>query len=369
MEDIDKCASQPNISLNVIGPDTEGTDTGSNRSSFPPSTNRSLLSSSGIGSSPSLSPSVSHNTEAVSPCGSVYDNDILDTTTDDLQQDIDSALAEVMSGLKSLETQTDTDDMEAFVLKEPPPSNPRHTPDLVLDLPKTTEPASPKNEARKAEESPTLDSPMLTTAEVFGANDQCTIKKGASMPRTIAGLFDVEMESKTGSPVKRSMSSTATMKSARDQFEKKEKASPSLRRRATLEESPKPLWIKKAEECPKTPPPAVPERMLQNRAASASPTMGSNPSTAPMSRSLYNPGDRPERPAKPDLPGKPKPPLRVKPQLMKKPSKSPEIVKRSNRPSESGDSGLPSWRRRHTSDIYCMCLCSRTDGDEWNVVW
>lgn len=344
VEDIDKCASQPNISLTHAPSPQPGSGASMpNRSSFPPSAQPSLLSSSGIGSSPSLSPSAaSHEAgggEAVSPCGSIYDNDVLDNN-DDLQQDIDSALAEVMSGLKSLETQSETDS-EPFVLQRAPVSNPRHTPDLVLDLPKDVEPASPKNESRKT------DSPTMTAAEVFVANDQCTIKKGASMPRGVGGFYTTQSQDpvqSSTSPVKRSLSSTATMNRAKQVLDKERQKqndadkSPSLRRRGT---DPDHVWSKKSGGSP-VPPPTVPERLLKtqtpDRAASASPTMGSNTS---MSRSLHLTPDRPDRPTRPGLPEKPKPPLRVKPQLMKKPSRSPEIVKRAQ-PTEAGDAELAS---------------------------
>ena len=95
--------------------------------------------------------------------------DLMEKSTDDLNQDIDSALAEIMSEVEMLELQT----MEKDVEKHPKPtsSHPKHTPDLVLDLPVSTEKQTPGDP----------DSPTMSTAEVFAKSNQSTIKKGQSL--------------------------------------------------------------------------------------------------------------------------------------------------------------------------------------------
>lgn len=92
-------------------------------------------------------------------------------TPEDLAQDIDEALAQVMSGIQSLGLQHGVD-LENAVTKGG--AEFKHTPDLVIDLPVNSDaqPPSPKSSAASE------DSPTLTTAEVFANADQCTIKKG-----------------------------------------------------------------------------------------------------------------------------------------------------------------------------------------------
>src|SRR6218665_229970 len=95
-------------------------------------------------------------------------------TPEDLAQDIDNALAEVMSGIKSLGLQHHME-LETALMKSSCTEF-KHTPDLVIDLPVNfVQPPSPKS-ATANEESPTL-----TTAEVFANANQCTIKKGTSV--------------------------------------------------------------------------------------------------------------------------------------------------------------------------------------------
>lgn len=95
-------------------------------------------------------------------------------TPEDLAQDIDAALAQVMSGIKSLGLQHGVE-LENAVMKGS--AEFKRTPDLVIDLPvNSAQPPSPKHNIVSE------DSPTLTTAEVFANADQCTIKKGTGGP-------------------------------------------------------------------------------------------------------------------------------------------------------------------------------------------
>ena len=119
-------------------------------------------------------------------------------TTEDLHNDIDSALAEVMSGLQSLEMQQTMD--KAPVSTTPQTTTAtmnvaaKHTPDLVLDLPVSDEPPSPKERgsplggsgseksvSTASSSGSDTESPTLSTAEVFAKSNQSTIKKGQTI--------------------------------------------------------------------------------------------------------------------------------------------------------------------------------------------
>ncbi|ELU00651.1 hypothetical protein CAPTEDRAFT_225880 [Capitella teleta] len=160
-ECLDKAASQPNIAM--------ATDPSTSSSSS--SSLRTTSSELALGSGDEVDGE--KGASADDPLGGFK----IEKTTEDLAHDIDSALAEVMSGLELLELQH-TDE------RQPPPihtktlptpkvksHDPKHTPDLVLDLPITASPES-------GDES----SPPLSTAEVFASN-QSTIKKGAASSR------------------------------------------------------------------------------------------------------------------------------------------------------------------------------------------
>lgn len=143
------------------------------------------------------------------------------TTSDDLASDIDSALAEVMSGLKSLEIQQKTDkrmSLPAVKIKQ----TPKHTPDLVLDLPEGGSDSPP------AQEGSGPDSPTMSAAETFAKSNQSTLKKATSMPRSIASTdapsiqtsimsknrlsLSEELDDSPAAIIKRSQSSTANMR-------------------------------------------------------------------------------------------------------------------------------------------------------------
>ncbi|ESO06543.1 hypothetical protein HELRODRAFT_160724 [Helobdella robusta] len=100
----------------------------------------------------------------------------VESNTEDLANDIDMALAEVMSGIHSLGLQVQG--LDDF----------KRTPDLVIDLPQNsmlhqTSPKTPSTIAATSRATTTTtanddSSNVLTTAEVFANADQCTIKKG-----------------------------------------------------------------------------------------------------------------------------------------------------------------------------------------------
>lgn len=97
---------------------------------------------------------------------------------EEISADIDSALAEVVSGLRSLEMQQRTDKRMSLPTIKP---TPKHTPDLVIDLP--TEGANVSPQELSEPDSPT------TTADTFAQSNQGTMKKANSMPRNISGQF------------------------------------------------------------------------------------------------------------------------------------------------------------------------------------
>lgn len=94
-------------------------------------------------------------------------------TPEDLAQDIDEALAQVMSGIQSLGLQQGVKIDDAMLKGS---SEFKHTPDLVIDLPISSAQQLPSPGSAAVNE----ESPTLTTAEVFANMNQCTIKKGTS---------------------------------------------------------------------------------------------------------------------------------------------------------------------------------------------
>ena len=93
-----------------------------------------------------------------------------DSGADELSMDIDNALEEVMAGLKSLEMQQKSDkrmSLPVVKLKQ----TPKHTPDLVLDLPEGSN--TPPSQDSSEPDSPT------TAAETFAKSNQGTLKKAS----------------------------------------------------------------------------------------------------------------------------------------------------------------------------------------------
>ncbi|KAL5014667.1 hypothetical protein ScPMuIL_008937 [Solemya velum] len=212
---------------------------------------------------------------------------------DDSTIDIDSALAEMMSELRSLENQQKSDKrMSLPIVKQKP--TPKHTPDLVLDLPEDPLSSSPQ-------EGSEPDSPTLSAAETFAKSNQGTLKKASSMPRNISNtgihapsnesISEVEGPQKspaglsTFAALRRCQGSTSTVGRLKTAAE--------LKTEAMSTTSPPPY----------TSPPAY---------------------TVPQSYT-----------GPPPVSDKPKPPLKVKPPVMKKPTRSPEVQRRFQKPDAS----------------------------------
>ena len=316
----------------------------------------------------------------------------MDRSTDDLNLDIDSALAEIMSGVQSLEMQTL--DMPLDKLPKPSVTHPRHTPDLVLDLPVSTE--------RGSRERNDPDSPTMSTAEVFAKSNQSTIKKGQSlstgkhgggfsrsdpiMPHRMGrsadqdvmtmsvGPMSVGSMSSFGSPsvqrspshrsatsvqVKSRMVATAPSRTVPERY-----SDPSSETTLPTVSS----MMVKSTTLPAQP--TIPHVMMKSTTGSASSapppdtaksrTLPANTRTTPdrsLTPELFSTA-APDRPTTPDRPvlnavpkpfvaelenvvgssssrgptpergEKPKPPIKVKPPLLRKPGKSPEVLRR-----------------------------------------
>ena len=349
-----------------------------NRSSYPSTTSeisRSLRSSSSSGgSSPSLTSSREAPDDAISQDSLTSSNfeAEFEKTTDDLQHDIDSALAEVMSGLQSLEMQQHGGEKppqrKARKAPKPPPAHPKHTPDLVLDLPVTSDaPSSPKDHSDSdSESSNSSSSNLLSTAEVFANANQSTIKKGASMPRgsTIAsGLPLVANKKRSASSSGTARPVTETEEGAMLRGVMTESMTETSSGLLSTSHTPSIMSSSFSGALPsapssrppgptKGPPMLVPRRSKQHPPeTSTADTRTQKPAPAPEKSGVHErllrpsptPASREASPApggeKPALPDKPKPPLKTKPSVMKKPARSPEVLKRlKDRHSGGGDS-------------------------------
>ena len=233
--------------------------------------------------------------------------------TDDLAQDIDTVLAEVMSGLESLQMKMDSTKTEQEKTVSAPTAKPRNTPDLVQDLPVTSHLLSPSENSYSMPED-TCSMLSLSTAEVFADSNQSTIKKGslATMPRSNTALSSfmtpLAPSTETFSPMKRSFTTNAKIRAhAHPTRTRRERYSdpsdvivPEIGGASSAvdatTDADKPVWI--------------------GRTAENDPSlMASRPVAQP----------------------RPKPPVRVKPQVMKKPARSPEIMKRLRGRKEGGE--------------------------------
>lgn len=132
-----------------------------------------------------------------------------------LSSDIDVALAEVMDGIKSLEMQQKSDKRMSLPTSK---SKPKHTPDLVIDLPEGCSDSPPSHSGP--------DSPTLSAAETFALSNQGTLKKGNSLPHNInsssphpSGVVPEVAHSPAESDMKLSFSSSATIKNRVAQLE------------------------------------------------------------------------------------------------------------------------------------------------------
>ncbi len=397
-ESPDRAASQPNIAhipRSALGLPIP------NRSSYPLSGSSSSASSdlmsgslysstTSSGSSPSLTnrddgfvaadKTTTPEDHVVSHVVDSYflDDDRLDKSPEDLglgdlEHDINSALEEIMSGVKSLELQQ-KDETKDPPTSGMPPKFPvgntlKDTPDLVLNLPvgdDVREQPSPKSvhsgTSVKTGSSTDSDSPTLSTAELFANNNQCTMKKGSSMPRNVTPPGG---GSKLSGDVKRSYSTAGTTSSRGKYPVASPQTAVEIDPGETIWETQKPALVAPR----RTPPPprattASPsgggvvlrqaplppsggagapasERLLGNRSSSPAGGVSSSgpslvPTTIPHPAPRLTPvSQRKDLQNKPAPPEKPKPPPKsTKPRLMKKPARSPDVARRVDRGSK-----------------------------------
>lgn len=202
-----------------------------------------------------------------------------DAITEEISADIDKALAEVVSGLSSLEMQQRSDKRFSLPTVKHKPTA-KVTPDLVLDLPEGSNSSSPQ-------EGSEPDSPT-STADTFAKSNQGTLKKAVSVPRNISGTGEIlETDFMTSTPM---LSTFSSLK----------QGSPSLGLRTHASE----------------------QRVIEY---SPSPFMSQTSSPHPVP-SYTPPPAHPQPP--PPVAEKPKPPIKVKPPIMKKPSRSPDVSRR-----------------------------------------
>ena len=251
--------------------------------------------------------------EALAVMAEVAESDAQALSTEDLAQDIDTVLAEVMSGLESLQmnqnrTESSKTDEEKTTLTTPT-AKPRNTPDLVQDLPVASHLLA-VGENSIPEDTCSLSS--FSSAELFADSNQSTLKKsgsagGSTIPRSTSSFRSphVTTTAETFSPMKRSYTTNTKIRahgpSSRSRRERY--SDPSDAENVSTSgivdmstDVDKPVWIgRTAENDPHL--------------------MASRPIAQP----------------------RPKPPVRVKPQVMKKPARSPEILKRLRGHKEAGD--------------------------------
>ncbi len=373
---LDKCASHPNISVPDPKPVKESDPSQESSSSDPLGSSDSVLEQGGsqLGSGKestdegvsdmvtSYEGSLDQDSKSSDSTGEESDpGDLKSKATvstapsdsetkhkDDLM-DIDNTLAEIMSSVHSLELQQKVPPKQPSLRQRPkrpppPPSSYKHTPDLVLDLPVSQTPSSPKEKREK-------DSPTLSTAEVFAKSNQSTIKKGMPLARaTAASPFTGSQGSKDSAIMVTSMPSEALggllqRNAARVEtgsLSEKDSTSPShqiTERRSDLStekaQPPRPIMIKSRTLPANTRPPLpnrprTPEHFLSANNRADTPDSGDSvqqtESHPPLSASVsvplpgMSPLNPPERPRPP--------PKAAKPQVMKKPAKSPEILRR-----------------------------------------
>ncbi|KAJ8302227.1 hypothetical protein KUTeg_021214 [Tegillarca granosa] len=201
-----------------------------------------------------------------------------DAITEEISADIDKALAEVVSGLSSLEMQQRSDKRFSLPTVKHKPTA-KVTPDLVLDLPEGSNSSSPQ-------EGSEPDSPT-STADTFAKSNQGTLKKAVSVPRNISGSGEIlETDFMTSTPM---LSTFSSLK----------QGSPSLGLRTHASE----------------------QRVIEY---SPSPYMSQ--SSSHPTPSYTPPPAHPQPP--PPVAEKPKPPIKAKPPIMKKPSRSPDVSRR-----------------------------------------
>ncbi|BFZ10566.1 hypothetical protein BsWGS_13608 [Bradybaena similaris] len=246
--------------------------------------------------------------------GSPDENDVhsvisADTTPEDLSVDIDTALEEVMAGLKSLEMQQKQDkrmSLPAVKVKQ----TPKHTPDLVLDLPDGDITSS-------CTDSVEQNSPTISAAENFAKSNQGTLKKARAPP---LGRHD---------PINRLSISSEPGDLARSK-EPFEKGMGVISNQAPLST----FSLKRAQSVVQSR-----EKFFDSHcktepsSASSSPVSTSTPVTCNPPVFTSTPNFTPNPPPQSSIPSapppvaqKPKPPpMKVKPPVMKKPTSRPDV--------------------------------------------
>ena len=297
----------------------------SKNSSKDPHRNGGSVRSVDSGTGVSLGLSTSHSTP--------------DTTSDDLSVDIDTALEEVMAGLKSLEMQQKQDkrmSLPAVKVKQ----TPKHTPDLVIDLPDG-------NGNNSSTDSAEPDSPTngISAAETFAQShsNQGTLKKMSGEETTpqrgMGVLRSMSCDESPGSRL--SISSEpgdlTRNRDMRDTFGKpttmmSSSQSPmstfnisSLKRTQSLSQSVSPIAGRPVDShALQTSSP----KMSSSFSPITVPSVPTPPVFIPPVPKLQGPSVGPPNPLSgsplpPPVAQKPKPPLKVRPPVMKKPATPP----------------------------------------------
>ena len=207
-------------------------------------------------------------------------------STDELSHDIDTVLAEVMSGLQSLQMRQPA--------ATPPLMHPvKNTPDLVQDLPV----APGRGGASHAD----------SCAEMFANSTQSTMKKGSSMPRgaTPAAMLRLDV-----APMKRSQSTSAKLRAHMQP----------VRTRRERYSDPSDASLSEDDATATAGDAATDQPVWVGRTQLNDPLLREPGGAANVAAHL-----------------RPKPTVKVKPQLMKKPAKSPEILRRLRSKKEAHD--------------------------------
>ena len=251
--------------------------------------------------------------EALAVMAEDVETDAQAASTEDLAQDIDTVLAEVMSGLESLQmNQKESTKTDEEKPPSTPTAKPRNTPDLVQDLPVTSHLLTLGENCSIPEDTCSLSS--FSSAELFADSNQSTLKKstgGSTIPRSTTTSSSSSFRSphvtstETFSPMKRSYTTNTkirghglSIRSRRERYSDPSDVTENVSGIVDIsaDTDNKPVWIGRTPE---------------------------NDPHLMASRPIAQP--------------RPKPPVRVKPQVMKKPARSPEILKRLRGHKEAGD--------------------------------
>lgn len=214
--------------------------------------------------------------------------------SEDFCVDIDTALEEVMAGLRSLEMQQKHDkrmSLPAVKTKQ----TPKHTPDLVLDLPDGDITSSSTDSIE-----PT--SPTISAAENFAKSNQGTLKK-ASCPSSVhqetAKRLSISSDSGELACTRVLQQDEKTVVSSQPSFS---------------------TFSNKRTQYAVTKSPVVESQGQPEASSNSSPQA---PASSPTSS--VQPAIPPSPSAPPPVAQKPKPPMKMKPPVMKKPTSRPDV--------------------------------------------